>query len=497
MSATARISKIDDDLPAFTGPDLCRLEATEVVDLLRKGEISPEELLDAACARLRKVEPAINATPILCEDRARAAVHRLNRKPPEHPGWLGGLPLTIKDLTPVAGVRTTFGTRGLADFIPDHSDPLVERLEARGGLVAGKTNTPEFGAGGNTFNEVFGPTLNPWDTRLNAGGSSGGAAAALATGEVWLSHGSDHGGSLRTPAAYCGVVGLRPSPGRAGGGSDAIGYMIEGVQGPMARSVRDCALFLDAMAGYEPRFPISYPAPHRSFQTAVAEAEPQLRIAYAPDLGGFSAVDAEMETHLRKVLERLAREGVTVEETCPPLPHLERTYHALRGEMWAVMGRRLPQEIRRHFKDTLEANMAFGETLTIAEIADAQLDRTVIYRNMLRLFETFDVLACPVVGCMPHPQEVEWVREVGGQQLHGYMDWLRFAFLATVTGLPAISVPVGIGPRGLPVGLQIIGKPRGEAALLAAARVVELSVGGPFRPIDPVLRHTPPPLATQ
>ena len=479
----------DHVIPPFTGPELCKLDATEVVALLKKGEVSPGELLDAAFERIRAVEPAINATPILCEDRARAAAAALNRAAQDQPGWLAGLPIAIKDLTTVAGVRTTFGTLGLADFVPETSDPLVERLEERGGVVIGKTNTPEFGAGGNTFNDVFGPTLNPWDTRLNAGGSSGGAAASLAAGEVWLSHGSDHGGSLRTPAAYCGIVGLRPSPGRAGGGSEAIGYMIEGAQGPMARTVRDCALFLDAMAGFEPRFAISYSAPDTPFQQAVDRADPNLRIAFTPDLGGFSPVDAEVETHLRGVMTMLEREGATVEEISPDLPALERTYHVLRGEMWAVMGRRLPNEIRRHFKQTLEQNMAFGEALTMADIADAQLDRTILFRNMLALFDRYDVLACPTVGCLPHRQDEEWVHEVGGQKLTGYMDWLRFAFLATVTGLPAISVPAGLGPRGLPVGLQLIGRPRGEAALLAAARVVEIAVGGPFGPIDPVI-HT-------
>lgn len=200
--------------PAFSGPELCRLDAVTVVGLLRRREISPREALDAAYARIAEVEPAINATPTLCRGRAfeAAAAAAEGAAEADHPGWLAGLPLGIKDLTPVAGVRTTFGSQGFADFVPQESDPLVELLEGRGGIVAGKTNTPEFGAGGNTFNAVFGPTRNPWDTSLNAGGSSGGAAASLAAGELWLSHGSDHGGSLRTPAAYCGIVGLRPSP---------------------------------------------------------------------------------------------------------------------------------------------------------------------------------------------------------------------------------------------------------------------------------------------
>lgn len=473
----------------FTGPALCAMSACEVTGLLRRGEVSPVEVLEAAYDRLDTVEPAINSTPTLCRDRAMAAARAIVPAMGDHPGWLAGLPIGIKDLTPVAGVRTTFGTKGLADFVPEESDPLVERLEARGGVVAGKTNTPELGAGGNTFNDVFGPTRNPWDTTLNAGGSSGGAAASLASGALWLSHGSDHGGSLRTPAAFCGIVGLRPSPGLCGGSTQDNGYMTEGVQGPMARSVADCALFLDAMAGYEPRFPISYPAPNVPYKAAVERADGKLRIAFTPDLGGMSPVDREVEDHLRTTLALLERNGALVEETCPELPELERTYHVLRGLMWATMNMRMPTDITRHFKQTLAENTAFGRRLTGDDIALAYLDRSSIYNNMLDLFETFDVLACPTVGCMPQPQSEEWVREVGGQKLDNYLDWLRFAFLSTVTGLPSISVPVGLGPRGLPVGLQLIGKPRGEAALLAAARAVEVAVCGPLGPIDPNVTH--------
>ncbi|MCP5036236.1 MAG: amidase [Rhodobacteraceae bacterium] len=468
----------------FSGPEICGKSAIQVVGLLKAGEVSPDEVIDAALARMAQVEPKVNAVPTLCEKRARQAAMTLGDAQ-SHPGWLAGLPIGIKDLTAVKGVRTTLGTQGLSDFVPEASDPLVEFLEARGGVVLGKTNTPEMGAGGNTFNEVFGPTFNAWNTDLNAGGSSGGAAVSLATGEFWLSHGSDHGGSLRTPAAYNGIVGLRPSPGRAGGGSADAGFIIEGVQGPMARSVADCALFLDAMAGFEPRFPISYPAPDMPFQDAVTRATPNVRIAFAPDLGGFSAVDGEMDAALRMGLSRVEAAGGVVEELCPELPELERTYHTLRGIMWATMARRMPSAVSRHFKKTLAENTRFGQGLQMDDIADANLNRATIYANMLKLLGDFDVLACPVVGCMPHTQSEEWVREVGGVIHEGYMDWLRFAFLATVTGLPAISVPLGLGPRGLPVGLQLIGPPRGEAKLLAVARAVEMSVGGPLGPIDP------------
>ena len=470
--------------PNFSGPELCRLSAYKVVGMLKAGDISTADLIDSATRRIAKTGPIINATPTLCKDRALRAT--LNLKESDHAGWLAGLPISIKDLNSVAGVRTTFGSKGFSDFIPQESDPLVEKLEARGGVVLGKTNTPEFGAGGNTFNDIFGPTLNPWNISLNPGGSSGGAAASLAAGEIWLSQGSDHGGSLRTPAAYCGIVGLRPSPGIAGGPGKDNAFMTEGVQGPMARSVTDCALFLDAMSGFDPRIPISYPGASTSYQEAVFRANGKLKIAFAPDLGGFGQVDAEMDGHLQAVLIQLQKNGVNVEEACVDLSELEQTYHSLRGLMWATAARRLPQEVQQHFKLTLSQNTAFGQALNIDNIVDANLNRSLIFNSMIDLFEKFDVLACPTVGCMPHSTSEEWVRNVGGVELVGYMDWLRFAFLATVTGLPAISIPVGLGPRGLPVGLQLIGKPRGEAALLAAARFVEKTVGGPLGPIDPI-----------
>ena len=476
-------------LPDFTGPEVCRMEAHEVVDLLKAKEISPNDLLDAAFTRLEMVESAINATPTTCRDRAEHAIKSLPRENSGHAGWLAGLPITIKDLTPVKGVRTTYGTKGLANNIPDASDPLVERLEDRGGVIIGKTNTPELGAGANTFNQVFGRTRNPWDTRMNPAGSSGGAAASLATGEVWLSHGSDHGGSLRTPAAYCGIVGLRPTPGRAGGAGAQAGYFLESVQGPMARSVEDCALFLDAMAGYEPRFPISYPAPNRPFQEAVLRATNKVRVAFSMDLQGFCTVEPDVEAHIRIALGAIARNGATIVEDCPDLTGLAPTYYTLRGLSWATELKFMPENITRHLKQTIVENAAFGRNLTVDDFANANVTRTTIYGNMRRFLNDFDVLACPTVGVMPKRAETEWVDQINGQKMDTYMDWLRFSFLATVAGLPAISVPVGIGPGGMPVGLQLIGPPRGEDRVLAAARAVEMAMGGAMTPIDPVVRH--------
>ena len=473
----------------YTGPELCRLEAHEVVALLKKKEVSPEELLDACLTRIAQVEPDVNATVTVCAERARDSLKALKshqKAEGKNPGWLGGLPIAIKDLTAVAGVRSTWATKGLADYVPEASDPLVERLEARGGIVVGKTNTPEMGAGGNTFNDVFGITRNPWDTRKNAGGSSGGAAVSLATGEVWLSHGSDLAGSLRTPAAYCGVIGLRPTPGRAGGGPAPIAFSIEGVQGPMARTVMDTALFLDAMVGFDPRQPLTIEAPRDPFQKAVREAEPGIRIAYSPTLDGFADVEREIDEVLRAALKKTARNGAKVEEDCPPLPELYATYITLRAMLWAALPGRMPKEVQRNFKRTLRENIEVGRKLKADQIYDMQHNRSVLYANMEQFLTRFDVLACPVVGLEPGPVEVEYPTVVNGKPVSDYIDWLRFSFLATTTALPALSMPVGFTKSGMPVGLQLIGPPRGEAKLLAVARVIEESVGFLGRtPIDP------------
>lgn len=473
----------------FTGPELCRLSASEAVALLKKGEVKPSELLEASLTRIEQVEPKVNAVVTVCAERARESLATLDARAGRHggkPGWLGGLPIAIKDLNDVAGVRTTYGTKGFADHVPEASDPLVERLEDNGGVIVGKTNTPELGAGGNTFNEVFGMTRNPWDTHKNAGGSSGGAAVSLATGEVWLSHGSDLAGSLRTPAAYCGVVGLRTSPGRAGGGSPLSAFENAGVQGPMARDISDTALFLDAMAGYDPRQPLTIDAPAEPFQDAVRRADARVRIAWAPTLGGFAPVEAEIEQIMRAALEKAEKNGAIIEEVCPDLPELEPTYITLRALVWEAGPGRHPPHIQRHFKATLAENIEVGRKLTVDQVVDAERNRTVLYHNCRRFLEDHDVLATAVVGLEPRSVEEEYPAEVAGETMRTYVDWLKFSFLATTTALPALSMPCGFTESGMPVGIQLIGPPRGEAKLLAVAKAIEDATGlAGITPIDP------------
>src|SRR5436189_103730 len=278
--------------------ELWRMSAVEAVARLRKREISPLELVEASAQRIAEVEPAVNALPTLCLDRAREHARRImqgsaDADAADEAGWLAGLPISIKDLTDVAGVRTTYGSPLFADHVPTKSHPLVERIERKGGIVLGKSNTPEFGAGGSTFNEVFGRTRNPWNTALTSGGSTGGGAAALAAGEIWLAHGSDHAGSLRRPATYCSVVGLRPSAGRVTRGTSNNLFAPLSVQGPMARTVADVALFLDTMAGLCSRDPLTVEAPRRSFTEAVASPVVPKRVAFPATFGGKVLVDRE------------------------------------------------------------------------------------------------------------------------------------------------------------------------------------------------------------
>lgn len=463
----------------FSGPELCAKSAREVIALLKQGEVTTADLIDASLARMDQVEPLVNAVVTRCPERARAARvagHSL----------LAGLPIGIKDLNPVAGVRTTFGTKGMADHVPDASDPLVLRLEERGGVVLGKTNTPEMGAGANTFNAVFGATRNPWNTAMNAAGSSGGAAVSLATGELWLSHGSDFGGSLRSPANYCGIVGLRPSPGIAGGSSAHLGFTTGGVDGPMARDVLDCALFLDAMAGYDPTWPISFPPPDMAYLDTARQDAGAIRIAYTADLNGFAAVTSEIDGVLRGALDSLRLPDVTVEDHCPDLPHLDETFRALRCLSFMGSYQATPDSITQHYKDTIKGNLADARAMSFDDYVQAERNRSAIYNSMATFFRTHDVLACPVNGLAPLPVEIEYPTEVAGRPMRDYIDWLQFAFLATVAGLPALSLPVGFTPSGMPVGLQLIGPPRGEARLLQVAHTLEQALNLPVTLIDPI-----------
>jgi len=475
--------------PDTDASPLIRLSARAVVSLLRRGAVSQEELIDAALDRIAAVDPAVNAVPTLCAERARAAARHLREHPGNGydltaPGWLQGLPLLIKDLTDVAGVRTTYGSPLFADHVPTQSGLVVETLERRGALVLGKTNTPEWGAGGNTFNEVFGATRNPWNTRLTCGGSSGGAAVALATGMTWLATGSDMGGSLRIPAAFCGVVGLRPSPGRVARAPTADPWSPLAVDGPMARDVADVALLLDAMSGMHPADPLALEAPAISFLAAAERAQAPLRVGWSPNLGLWP-VEPEVTEICAAAVRRFEDAGVPVDETCPDFVGAGATFQALRAEAFVTALGPLLRTHRDQLKPEVIWNIEQGLRLSLADLAEAKTARTALATRVAAFFETHDLLACPTVPTPPFPVEQRALETIAGVPQQTYVDWLGLTFTLTLTGCPVISLPCGTTRDGLPVGLQLMGRPRGEAALLSYATLLEGLLGWSPTPITP------------
>jgi amidase len=464
---------------------LVRETANAIVDKLRKGEVTPLDLLDVLEKRIAEVDGKVNALPTLCFDRARTHARSLMQKKPAERGLLAGLPIPIKDLTDVAGVRTTQGSPIYKDNIPARSDILVEHLEGNGGVIYAKSNTPEFGAGANTFNEVFGRTLNPWDTSKSAAGSSGGAAVALATGTAWLAHGSDMGGSLRNPASFCGIVGLRPSIGRVAHTPAAAIDRNLGVQGPMARDVEDLALLLDAMSGEHPADPLSLPVLPASFLSAARSGKKPKRIAYSPDLG-ITPVDPEVKAVTRKAAERFAEAGITVEEAHPDLHEAHECFHVLRAFDFALTKAALLRTKRDQLKPEVIWNIEEGLKLTVEQIERAEAQRVALTARALKFFEDYDLLLCPATIVPPYPIENRYVAECDGKKFDNYVEWLGIVYAITLACCPALSLPCGFTKSGLPIGLQMVAKPRGEAGLLAGAKALEdiLGMRG-TTPIDP------------
>jgi amidase len=464
---------------------LVRETANAIVDKLRKGDVTPLDLLDVLEKRIAEVDGKVNALPTLCFDRARTHAKALMQKKPAERGLLAGMPIPIKDLTNVAGVRTTQGSPIYKDNVPARSDLLVEHLENNGAVIYAKSNTPEFGAGANTFNKVFGPTLNPWDTSKSAAGSSGGAAVALATGTAWLAHGSDMGGSLRNPASFCGIVGLRPSIGRVAHTPIAAIDRNLGVQGPMARNVEDLALLLDAMSGEHPADPLSLPVLPASFLSAARSGKKPKRVAYSPDLG-ITPVDPEVKAVTRRAAERFAEAGVAVEEAHPDLREAHECFHVLRAFDFALSKAALLRSKRDLLKPELIWNIEEGVKLTVEQIERAEAQRVALTERTLKFFESYDILLCPATIVPPYPIENRYVSECDGKKFDNYVEWLGIVYAITLACCPALSLPCGFTRSGLPIGLQMVAKPRAEAELLAGARVLEdiLGVRG-TTPIDP------------
>tara|TARA_R110002110_G_scaffold376568_2_gene586894 strand:- start:409423 stop:410847 length:1425 start_codon:yes stop_codon:yes gene_type:complete len=469
----------------MTSSDLITLSARDAVGKLQRGDVSPRELIDAAADRIAAVDPAVNAVPTLCLEMAYEAAENITPPDEPGPGWLAGLPILIKDLSDVAGVRTTYGSPIFADHVPETDDLMVARLKRNGAIIMGKTNTPEFGAGANTFNEVFGKTRNPWNTDMTCGGSSGGAAVALATGMTWLATGSDLGGSLRTPASFCSVVGMRPTPGRVAMGPGSDPFQTLSVNGPMGRDVADMALLLDAEVGVDPSYPMSMPAPETSFLSAALSPKLPGRVGFSPDLG-IGPVDTEVADICRAATEKLSAAGAMVEDSCPDFTGALDIFQVLRAALFVTGRQTLLENHREALKPEMIWNIEKGMKLTAGGIGRAQVARAQLCERVTKWFENYDVLACPVAIVPPFDVDIRYVERVGDHAFDNYVDWLYIVAAITLTGRPAISVPCGFTSSGLPVGLQLVGQPRGEAGLLSMASAAEeiFGLSGQL-PIDP------------
>jgi amidase len=471
--------------------DLIRKSATQIVDLLSRREISPVDLLDALETRIVETDPHVGALPTLCFDRARDKARELAGSGKS--SLLLGLPVAIKDLIEVAGVRTTYGSPIFKDHVPRNSDILVDRLERNGAIVYAKSNTPEFGAGANTFNEVFEPTRNPWNTSLSAAGSSGGSAAALATGMAWLAHGSDLGGSLRNPASFCGVVGLRPSPGRV---AATPGYRIDdtlGVEGPMARNVADLALFLDAMCGADAGDPLSLPSPVESFTDNLRTSPGPKRIAYSRDLG-ITPVDEEVARLTLAAARKFEDLGVVVEEAHPDFSEAHECFTILRARNF-VVGLKDHYDHRRHLlKPEIIWNIEQGLKFTSEDVMRAERQRHAMFTRAVSFFDTYDLLLTPATIVPAFPLEQRYLERLGTHVFGNYVEWLGIAYAITLICSPAMSLPCGLTASGLPVGLQIAGPRLGEASVLKAGQMLETLLGfSKSIPIEPRVTHRPEP----
>jgi amidase len=449
--------------------------AVEQVAAVRAGEVSARELLDLHLSRIAEVNPMVNAVVSIDEERAHAAAAEADERQArgEPLGPLHGLPWAFKDTHEVAGWRTTYGSPLRADHVPDADEEVVARIRRAGVVVLGRTNVPEFAAGSHTFNPLFGTTYNPYDLGRSAGGSSGGAAAALASGMLPLAEGSDMGGSLRNPASFCNVVGLRPSPGRVPRWPADNAWETTAVSGPMGRSVEDVALLLSVVAGPHPRVSTASETPGASFAPPLEGSLAGLHVALSPDLGGAFAVEPSVAAVVEEAGAVLTAAGARVTAAHPTLEEAEDTFRTLRAWLfWQQYGALLA----RHpdgFKESLAANIRAGQGLTGDDVWRAYTQRTALEGRMTAFFDDHDVLVLPTSQVPPFPADQEFPMTVAGQEMDSYLDWMRSAYVITVTGCPAVSVPGGFTADGLPVGVQIVARPRAERRLLEVARAFE------------------------
>ena len=455
--------------------DLCFLTATELARRIRTRDLSITDVVRAHLEQIERVNPKVNAIVTLTADRAldeaRAKDAALARGEITA-GPLFGLPIVHKDLFPTRGIRTTYGSPIYRDHVPDEDALIVERTRAAGAITLGKSNTPEFGAGSQTFNPVFGRTLNPYDSTKTCGGSSGGAAVALACGMVPIADGSDLGGSLRNPASFCNIVGFRPSLGRVPVWPAETTWLSLSAHGPMARTVQDVALLLSTMAGPDPRAPTAITESGERFRAPLDREFRDVRIAWSPSLGGLP-IDRRIAAVIASQRKTFAGLGCIVEDGQPDFSDAREIFQAWRAVAFLAKYGPLLETHRDQLKDTVIWNIEQGQKITGADLATAEAKRTALFHRVRTFMERHAFLVLPVTQVPPFDVTQPYVTEINGVRLPTYIDWMRACSDITVTGLPAISVPCGFTDDGLPVGIQIVGRPQDDWGVLQLAHAFE------------------------
>jgi amidase len=464
--------------------DIMHMSAAAIAAAVGRRQISARAVVSDHLAAIEQLNPMVNAICTLVEDRALAEAEALDASlalgAPAPP--LAGVPVAIKDIVPTAGIRTTFGSRLMAEFVPTEDATIVTRLRKAGAIVLGKTNVPEFAVGANTKNMLFGATRNPWDLGLTAGGSTGGGAVALATGMIALADGSDLGGSVRTPAAFCGVYGLRPTPGLVPLWPTERPWDTLAASGPMARSMADLTLMLTAIAGPLAVSPLSVSVDGRDFRAAADPARAKrLRIGWCADPVG-NGIDGAIAARGIEVGTALKESGAVVGEVTLDLSQAKAIFFALRA--YGMVANHLARLDKLDRVDPkIQGNVQLGLDQPPQALAAAERDRASFRLKLLSFFETRDILLCPTTAIMPFDVELDYPTTVNGRAMENYVEWLAPAFPATLAGLPALSVPCGVNAEGLPIGLQVIGRPHHEEQVLAVGAAIEKSYPFAFPPL--------------
>ena len=464
--------------------DLVDLPAVELRDRLARRDLSARELVEAHLARIDLVDGVVNAVVTRCAETAlerAAALDDHLARTGEPVGPLHGLPVVHKDLADTAGVRTTYGSPIFADHVPRTDALVVARMRADGAIMLGKSNTPEFGAGSHTFNPVFGLTRNPWNPARSCGGSSGGAAVAVACGMAALADGSDLGGSLRNPPAFCGVVGLRPSIGRVPEDGPMATRVRLPVAGPIARTVADTALLLATLAGPHPNAPNALPEPGSAFAPPLEPVPERLRVAMSVDLG-----DLPVHPDVRAVFAGLAPSlhdlDWMVQDDCPTLTGADRAFEVIRSWYSAGRATAFTNEQRAMIKPVLAGEHAAGRARTATELSAAFTTETTLVRAANAFFERYDLFVCPATQVPAFPVEHEYVTEIDGHPMFSYIEWMRICSRITLLGLPALSLPIGFTGEGLPIGVQLVGRHGADRFVLRVGAMLEAALGLPRRP---------------